>query len=281
MVSGGMRGQKFIPRSRWKPEKQEESACTSGPWAENSKGLREVEAASSQSQRNNVGDRASALPVSPSCSQCCPYSWQMACFAVPKRHKGLHFSPPGMWLFPPLSLKKKKKNRRPNNTTLVLTPPHTKRLVLSFFLNDNCPEVMDNSPFSFPQHRAQIAICNLRYSINNYLINKWQMFEQQRLTYCAQTGRLCSGGDTESYSLQENLVFLKRMLFQGHDHQMTKGGLTVGQDRREGETPVIRVKKVKWKSLRHVQVSDPMDYTVIYSQYRHTVNTDVLHSIRQ
>ena len=40
-------------------------------------------------------------------------------------------------------------------------------------------------------------------------------------------------------------MFLKGKLFQGHAHQMARGGLTVGQDRREGETPVIRVKKMK------------------------------------
>lgn len=87
-----------------------------------------------------------------------------------------------------------KKNQRPNNTTHTLTSPHTQLLVVSFLLDYNCLEVMDNSPFSLPQHRAQTLVGNLRYSINNCLINKWQVFEHKRLTHCAQTERLCSGG---------------------------------------------------------------------------------------
>ena len=45
-------------------------------------------------------------------------------------------------------------------------------------------------------------------------------------------------------------MFLKGMLFPGHAHQMARGGLTVGQDRREGKSPVIRAKKGKSGRLR-------------------------------
>lgn len=60
--------------------------------------------------------------------------------------------------------------------------------------------------FSLPQFTAQTLVARW-YSINTCLVNKWKMFEQERLTRCAQRGRFCPIRKTEGYSLFEYLAF--------------------------------------------------------------------------